>query len=149
MALDLTRDVPRSPFAELDGYAWLPRMIDKVRALYAGTLGDYSPYPCPGDRKFLGHFGLEHAPLGELIKGGASDEEVAAYVRQHAKGGEEAKAAFIKNQRSPNTGFLALALWVMRLLAAGKLRAKYPGIEIGSIDSIAKLLALEEGHPLP
>lgn len=149
MALDLTRDVPRSPFAELDGYAWLPRMIDKVRALYAGTLGDYSPYPCPGDRKFLGHFGLAPAPLGELIKGGASDEEIVAYVRQQARGGEEAKAAFIKTQRSPNTGFLALALWVMRLMAAGKLKAKYPGIELGSIDSIAKLLALEEGHPLP
>jgi hypothetical protein len=30
--------------ATLDGYPWLPRMIDKARA---GTLGDYYRYPCP------------------------------------------------------------------------------------------------------
>jgi len=145
MALDLTRDVPRSPFAELDGFPWLPRMIDKAHALYAGTLGDYSPYPCPGDKGFLGHFGLDAAPLGELIKGGASDDEIVAYVRANAKGGEEAKEAFRRTQRQPATGLMWLVVVVFRWLQ----QRKHPQRDFGRADSLAKILAIEEGHELP
>ena len=38
-AKDLTKEFPRSPLEELDGLPWLPRMVDKVRALQAGTIG--------------------------------------------------------------------------------------------------------------
>ena len=39
--MDLTRDVPRSPYEKLGGIVFLPRSIDKGRAELAGTLGDY------------------------------------------------------------------------------------------------------------
>ncbi len=39
--MDLTRDVPRSPYASLGGIVFLPRAIDKARADAAGTLGEY------------------------------------------------------------------------------------------------------------
>ena len=39
--MDLTRDVPRSPYDSLGGIVFLPRAIDKARADAAGALGEY------------------------------------------------------------------------------------------------------------
>ena len=39
--MDLTRDLPRSPYASLGGIVFLPRAIDKARAEAAGALGEY------------------------------------------------------------------------------------------------------------
>ena len=39
--MDLTCDVPRSPYDKLGGIVFLPRSIDKGRADLAGTLGEY------------------------------------------------------------------------------------------------------------
>ncbi|MDP6348320.1 MAG: DUF5069 domain-containing protein [Chloroflexota bacterium] len=39
--MDLTREYPRSPGAELHGIAFIPRAIDKGRADLAGTVGEY------------------------------------------------------------------------------------------------------------
>ena len=39
--MDLTKEVPRSPYAKLGGLNFLPRAIDKARADIAGTLGQY------------------------------------------------------------------------------------------------------------
>ena len=36
-AKDLTAQAPRGLDAEVEGYAWLPRMLDKARATLAGT----------------------------------------------------------------------------------------------------------------
>ncbi|HEX7632014.1 MAG TPA: DUF5069 domain-containing protein, partial [Lacunisphaera sp.] len=38
-APDLTRHPPRSPRTRLGGYVQLPRLIDKARAVAAGTAG--------------------------------------------------------------------------------------------------------------
>ncbi|MEO5656188.1 MAG: DUF5069 domain-containing protein, partial [Nitrospiria bacterium] len=51
-ALDLSREVPRSPRDRLGGLVHLGRMIDKARAKSAGTLSDYL-YPCPLDQVLL------------------------------------------------------------------------------------------------
>jgi hypothetical protein len=40
-AKDLTAHAPRGLDADPDGYAWLPRMLDKARATLAGTAGHY------------------------------------------------------------------------------------------------------------
>ena len=72
VAKDLTREVPRSPYEELDGIPWLARLIDKLRAMLAGTLGEYIPYPCGGDRGFLATVGIEPDALRETIASGAS-----------------------------------------------------------------------------
>lgn len=39
--MDLTKDVPRSPYERLGGIVFLPRAIDKGRADIEGKLGDY------------------------------------------------------------------------------------------------------------
>ena len=39
--MDLTKDVPRSPYERLGGIVFLPRAIDKGRADLDGMLGDY------------------------------------------------------------------------------------------------------------
>ena len=46
--MDLRRRFPRSMRVILEGYAHLARMIDKCRAVLAGTEGEYV-YPCPMD----------------------------------------------------------------------------------------------------
>lgn len=148
MALDLTKDVPRSPFDQLDGYAWLPRMIDKARAEFAGTNGEYSAYPCPGDQSFLKHFGLDPRPLGELIKGGADDAAIAAHVRQHATSTDQ--AGFARGLQGPLTNpIYKLALFFMRRGLRNRIGASRPDIPWDRIRSFAMLVAAEERHPLP
>ena len=149
MTLNLTTDVPRSPYETLDGFAWLPRMIDKARAYFAGTHGAYSPYPCPGDKKFLDFFGLDPKPLGELIKGGADDAAIAEYVRSHTKRTSAEAAQFLKSLSEPPTGLMALAFVAYRFMSAGELRAKRPGVDVNSLKTFSELIAAEEGHPLP
>ncbi|MDB5097455.1 MAG: hypothetical protein JWM80_1876 [Cyanobacteria bacterium RYN_339] len=146
-APDLTRTTPRSPFDELEGYAWLPRMIDKARAFYAGTHGEYSPYPCMGDKGFLGAFQLDANAIGDLIKGGADDEAIAAYVRQHAHGDKEAFRQSLRNPRS--NPIIGIALFFMRRNLKKKLGATRPDVDWTKVDAIPKLLAIEEGHSLP
>lgn len=41
LAMDLTKDYPRSPREQLDGIMILPRAIDKARAQLEGKLGEY------------------------------------------------------------------------------------------------------------
>lgn len=66
--------------ATLDGYAWLPRMIDKSRAARAGTLGD-GVHPCPVDRRCLALLGIDLATFSEVVARSADDGEVLAGLR--------------------------------------------------------------------
>jgi quercetin dioxygenase-like cupin family protein len=66
--------------ATLDGYAWLPRMIDKSRAARAGTLGD-AVHPCPVDRRCLALLGIDVATFGEVVARSGDDTEVLAGLR--------------------------------------------------------------------
>jgi mannose-6-phosphate isomerase-like protein (cupin superfamily) len=66
--------------ATLDGYVWLPRMIDKARASRAGTLGD-AVHPCPVDRRTLKHLGVSFDDFTAIIDRTESDEEVLAQLR--------------------------------------------------------------------
>lgn len=150
MALDLNTQVPRSPFDTLEGFAWLPRLIDKARAFYAGTHGDYTPYPCPGDRQFLSYFGLPADALGDLIKSGASDEEIAAWVKRATKRTPaEARAfrdAYLVPSPNPFMRF-ALGLFIKRSIA--RVKKARPGADATGVDTMAKALCFEEGHPIP
>jgi hypothetical protein len=147
VALDLNNAVPRSPFDELEGYAWLPRLIDKTRAFYAGTHGEYSPYPCVGDKNFLGAFKLDGEALGEVIKGGASDEEIAAWVEAHAKGDKAGFRAALRQKVS--NPLINLALKFVRGGVKRRLAASQPDVAWERLDTFSKVLAVEEGHPLP
>jgi hypothetical protein len=68
--------------AKLAGYVHLARMIDKCRAVLAGTAGDYV-YPCSLDKRFLNFTGLTSDQLLEAVQKG-SDEEVVEWLRHTA-----------------------------------------------------------------
>jgi hypothetical protein len=51
-AKDLTAEAPAGLDSELEGYAWIPRMLDKARATLAGTAGSCS-VGCPVDHTCL------------------------------------------------------------------------------------------------
>ncbi|MNX79944.1 hypothetical protein D3C86_1115900 [compost metagenome] len=150
MALDLKTQVPRSPFDTLEGYAWLPRLIDKARAFYAGTHGDYTPYPCPGDKKFLAYFGLDAQALGELIKNGASDAEIADHVKRTTKRtAAEAKAYRDELFLPASNRFMRFVLGLLIRQIVAKAKKERPSLNTSGIDSMAKALCIEEGHPIP
>lgn len=80
---DLTRHPPRSPRTRLGGFVHLPRLIDKARAVIAGTNGDYH-YNCPMDQKFWAYTGINPEAFLAEVKAGKSDSELLAYVMAHA-----------------------------------------------------------------
>lgn len=57
LAKDLTKEYPRSPRETLAGYVIAARMLDKCRAVVAGTAGEYH-FDCPLDNQFLGFTGI-------------------------------------------------------------------------------------------
>lgn len=148
-AKDLTKEYPRSPYdTSVGGYPWLARMIDKVRALKAGTLGEYTPYPCGGDRNFLGHLGVDPDALKAVIDGGADDAAIAAWVKANAPAGHEAKLqAYVAASHqgypagSDMQGYLEGALQ--------ELKAARPELDFSSVINFAQMICVEEGHPIP
>ncbi|MEW6245880.1 MAG: DUF5069 domain-containing protein [Nitrospirota bacterium] len=81
--MDLRTVHPRSPREKLAGYAHLARMIDKCRAVLAGTQGDYI-YPCPMDKRLLDFAGLTAEQFTEAVHARASDQAVVAWFVEHA-----------------------------------------------------------------
>ena len=83
-APDLTKRPPRSPRVRLGGYVILPRMLDKGRALIAGTVGEYH-YNCPTDQRFLNFVGINAEALKRQLATGKGDGEVLAWLEKNAK----------------------------------------------------------------
>jgi len=81
---DLTRHPPRSPRTRLGGFAHLPRLIDKARAVAAGRNGDYH-YECPFDQRFFAFTGIDATAFMTEVKAGKSDSELLAYVQASAQ----------------------------------------------------------------
>lgn len=69
---------------KLGGYAHLARMIDKCRAVLAGTEGEYI-YPCPMDERLLEFAGLTNGQFTAAVRSHATDEEVVTWFLQAAK----------------------------------------------------------------
>ena len=69
---------------KLDGYVHLARMIDKCRAVLAGTEGEYI-YPCPMDFRLLEFAGITDQQFTETVKANPTDESVAQWFRKTAK----------------------------------------------------------------
>lgn len=83
-APNLTQQPPRSPRVRLGGYAILPRILDKGRALCAGTNGEYN-YACPMDKNFLDFAGVDPKALRRQLAAGKTDGEILAWIRKHQK----------------------------------------------------------------
>ncbi len=82
-AKDLTAATPRGLDAELEGYAWLPRMLDKARATVAGTAGSY-PFGCPVDHTCMARLGIAPELVLDLVARHADDHAVLEALRAHA-----------------------------------------------------------------
>ena len=81
---DLRVHPPRRWNESLAGFIWLPRLIDKVRAFQAGTLGTYA-YPSALDRAFMRRFQLNPAFLEQAVREQATEVEIGATVLQQVQ----------------------------------------------------------------
>ncbi len=82
--MDLRTEFPRSMKVRLGGYAHLGRMIDKCRAVLAGTEGEYL-YPCPMDERLLEFAGITSDQFTAAVKANATDEGILAWFHRHAQ----------------------------------------------------------------
>lgn len=92
---DLTLRPPRSPRVRLGGFALLPRLIDKGRALVAATNGEYN-YACPLDMLFFDFVSVDPKKLKKQISSGLGDGSLLEWINKNAG-----------TKRSP----LEIALW--------------------------------------
>ncbi len=84
LAKDLAKEYPRSPRETLAGYVISARMLDKCRAVIAGTAGEYH-YNCPLDWQFLDFTGINAEAFKSFVATGATDAEVADWITKHSK----------------------------------------------------------------
>ena len=82
-ALDLTKDVPRSPRNTFAGYVIAARALDKCRSEIAGTQGEYH-YSCPLDNLFFDFSGIDGDAFKAFVETGADDSAVAAWIKENA-----------------------------------------------------------------
>lgn len=82
--MDLRTNFPRSMRVKLAGYAHVARMIDKCRAVLAGTEGEYI-YPCPMDERLLEFAGLTSDQFTAAVKANPTDDGVSAWFAQAVK----------------------------------------------------------------
>jgi Domain of unknown function (DUF5069) len=82
--MDLRTNFPRSMKFKLAGYVHLARMIDKCRAVLAGTEGEYI-YPCPMDERLMEFIGITSEQFTAAVNANSTDEGVVAWFKQEAK----------------------------------------------------------------
>lgn len=68
---------------KLHGYVHLARMIDKCRAVLAGTEGEYI-YPCPMDDRLMEFAGITADQFTEAVKACPRDDDVVRWFRKVA-----------------------------------------------------------------
>jgi len=82
--MDLRKDFPRSMRVKMADYVHLARMIDKCRAVLAGTEGEYI-YPCPMDDRLMEFVGITADQFTAAVKGNPADDAVVKWFTQAAK----------------------------------------------------------------
>ena len=89
--MDLRTAFPRSMKTRLAGYVHLARMIDKCRAVLAGTEGEYI-YPCPMDERLLDYAGITAEQLARRERAGLWADRDPAYPGDYRrKGGDHVR----------------------------------------------------------
>jgi quercetin dioxygenase-like cupin family protein len=79
-AKDLTVEEPAPFDSVLEGYAYIPRMLDKARATIAGTNGNYL-FGCPVDHTCMARLNISPELVRELAGAHDDDHEVLAALR--------------------------------------------------------------------
>lgn len=84
LSLDLRLHPPRGPRERLDGLVLMPRTIDKICAtLPGGNLGPY--HIAPGlSHVLMTIIGVELGDLRDAVVDAGTDDDVAAWLRNHA-----------------------------------------------------------------
>lgn len=83
-ALDLSSEFPRSPRETVGGYVIAGRMLDKCRAVVAGTNGEYH-FDCPLDNMFLSFAEISADDFKTFVATGADDAAVGEWLQANAK----------------------------------------------------------------
>jgi hypothetical protein len=78
------KEFPRSPRATLGGYVLAARAVDKCRAVLVERQGEYHSN-CPLDQRWLKFAEIDYDDFRALIATGATDDEIAEWIGQHAK----------------------------------------------------------------
>jgi len=78
------KEFPRSPRETLAGYVLAARALDKCRAVLVGWQGEYHSN-CPLDQRWLKFAEINYDAYKAFVATGATDEEVAAWIGEHAK----------------------------------------------------------------
>ena len=94
LARDLREDKasPRSPREKLGGYALAARALDKCRAALVGWQGEYFSN-CPLDQRWLKFAELDYNAFRAFVATGATDDQVAGWIEQHARKRPQAEIA--------------------------------------------------------
>ena len=139
--MDLRTQFPRSVREPFGGYVHLARMIDKCRALQAGTLGEYI-YPCPLDQRLIDFAGITSEHFLQAVKS-RNDHEILEWFKANS------------TPHSPEE----IDAWNHMMLSRGQdsdekweyFRKIRDGIDPTRTDiaSWADLLDLEEQRPVP
>ena len=69
---------------KMEGYVHLARMIDKCRAVLAGTEGEYI-YPCPMDDRLMKFAGITAEQFTATVKANPTDKGVAQWFKKTSK----------------------------------------------------------------
>lgn len=83
-APDLRNGFPRSPNELIGDYILLGRILDKCRALIAGTNGEYN-FNCPLDQRFFNFAGVDADAFKAQVAEGKSDAEMLQWVQQNGQ----------------------------------------------------------------
>ncbi len=78
------KEFPRSPRETLGGYVLAARAVDKCRAVLVGWQGEYHSN-CPLDQRWLKFAEINYDAYRSFVATGATDDEVAAWIGEHAK----------------------------------------------------------------
>jgi hypothetical protein len=81
MAKDLSKEYPCSPRVMLGGFVILARCLEKCRSYLVGTNGEYNFWPCSLCEQLEIFTGIDHNEFKDFVATGASDDEVAKWVK--------------------------------------------------------------------
>ena len=91
------KEFPRSPRETLAGYVLAARALDKCRAVLVGWQGEYHSN-CPLDQRWLKFAEIDYNAYRSFVATGATDDEVAAWIIEHAKKRSHADIVVWNNQ---------------------------------------------------